>query len=730
MESVWRRRRPRDAWIAAVPLAFYAVWWLAYQDTGLVRGNLALAPAFAADAAAGALGALAGLTEPPTEATDAINDNGATFAWGRPLAVAAAFVLAWRLAVVRPVSPRLLALLAMALTFWLLTGLQRAHLASPDSSRYLYVGALFVVLACVELARGASLGRVPAVVLACAAGLIVVSNLGDLRAGAAYLRSQAAAARADLGALELARTQVPAGYVATSFPGTPFILVRADRYFAAAAANGTPAFSPAEIAFAPEPARGTADAELTSIHRVALRPGRTGAKVGAAPAVEAAAGGAAATRGACVRFRPAQARPVEPAAHIELKLPRGGIELSASGGPATVSVRRFAAGYPEKGVGQLAASGSGVLRIEGRSCPAALARPGVAPGRRDRMRPALTRWVQALAAACLLGGPTVLAFRAGGYYTESLLIGAIVAWSLVLALALAGPSPLPRSRPGWLALAGLALLTAWSALSIAWAPLGGPALHQVQRLVLYLGALLLAYGGLRSRRALRAAEPALAAGATIVIVYGLAGRLLPGIIELSRSRRAGGRLEQPLTYWNGEGALAAIGFVLCARLAGDRSRPAAVRAAAAAAAVPLGAGVYLSYSRGAIAVALLGLVVLVAAAPTHAQLRAAAIALAGGAASAIAAAAFPGVAALEGTRGDRVADGAGDAGDPRAAVRRRRGTGGARRRPARRAAAGSGPPRPGRHGARRRRRRRARRRRARASARASLSSPRAPRPVA
>ena len=274
------------------------------------------------------------------------------------------------------------------------------------------------------------------------------------------------------------------------------------------------------------------------------------------------------------------------------------------------------------------------------------------------MRPPLRRSVAALAAACLFAGPTVLAFRAGGYHAEPRLLAGIAAWALVLALALTGPAPLPRSRPGWLALAGLVLLTAWSALSITWAPLGGPAVQQVQRLALYVGALLLALGVLRSSRALRAVEPALAVGATIVIGYGLSARLLPGIIELSRSRSAGGRLEQPITYWNGEGALAAVGFVLCARLVGDRSRSGAIRAAAAAVAVLLGTGVYLSYSRGAIAVALLGLVVLVAAAPTRGQLRGAAITLAGGAAGSIAAAALPGVAALEGNRGDRIAEGA------------------------------------------------------------------------
>jgi hypothetical protein len=259
----------------------------------------------------------------------------------------------------------------------------------------------------------------------------------------------------------------------------------------------------------------------------------------------------------------------------------------------------------------------------------------------------MRRAVTTVAAACLLAGPTVLAFFSGGYFAEPLVISGIVVWALVLALAVAGPAPLPAGGPGRVALGGLVAFTAWSAISLAWAPLGAAAVHNLQRLVLYVGTFLLAVGVLRVPRALRAAEPVLAAGATIVIGYGLAGRLLPSIVDLSRSESADGRLEQPITYWNGTGALAAMGFLLCARLAGDRTRPAVLRAAAAAATAPLGAGVYLSYSRGAIAVALLGLVVLVAAAPTRSQLRAGAVALAAGGLAAVAAVAFPGVATAE-----------------------------------------------------------------------------------
>jgi O-Antigen ligase len=260
----------------------------------------------------------------------------------------------------------------------------------------------------------------------------------------------------------------------------------------------------------------------------------------------------------------------------------------------------------------------------------------------------MRRAVPAAAAACLLISPTALAFWSGGYYSEPRLLAALVVWALVLALAITGPAPVPRSRAGALAVGGLVLMTAWSALSVTWAPLGGPAIESVQRLVLYVGALLLAIGALRAASALRAVEPALAGGATLVIAYGLSGRLLPGIVHLAHSHSAGGRLEQPITYWNGEGALAAVALVLCARIAGDRTRSGTLRAAAGAAVAPLAAGVYLSFSRGAIAVGVLGLVLLVAADPARTQVRACIVAFATSVAAALSVAFLPGVASLAG----------------------------------------------------------------------------------
>jgi O-Antigen ligase len=269
----------------------------------------------------------------------------------------------------------------------------------------------------------------------------------------------------------------------------------------------------------------------------------------------------------------------------------------------------------------------------------------------------MRRGVLLTAAAVLLVGPTVLAFLSGGYFDGPRFAATLTAWVLVLILAVAAPRPLPESRPGRLAVAGLALIVVWSGASISWAPLSEPATDSLVRLLLYLGALVAAAAAFRDRVALRAAEPVLALGVIVVIGYGLAGWLLPDLIHLDQSLRALGRLEQPITYWNAEGALAAIGLVLCARLAGTPSRPLAMRVVAAAGSAPLGLGLYLSYSRGAIAAAAVGLVVLLALAPTSSQLRAVGIVLGVAIGAAVAGGIFPTVASLEGSVSERQSDG-------------------------------------------------------------------------
>ena len=248
----------------------------------------------------------------------------------------------------------------------------------------------------------------------------------------------------------------------------------------------------------------------------------------------------------------------------------------------------------------------------------------------------------------LLAGPTVLAFFSGGYFTDARLVALVIAF-LTLAVAAAGADRaslhgLVRDRAVLATLGGLLLLGAWTWASAAWAPLEAAAVDSRERTFLYLAVVAAGVLAFSRRAAAEWAEPALAAGIVVVVGYGVLGDL--GVIDVERTRSAGGRLDQPLTYWNAMGALAAIGFVLCVRLAGARTRPFRLRVIAAAAAPLVGLGVYLTFSRGGLTALAVGLAVLLAFSPTWSQLRAVAIGLEGAVLAVAASEALPDAAAL------------------------------------------------------------------------------------
>ncbi|HEX3976321.1 MAG TPA: O-antigen ligase family protein [Solirubrobacteraceae bacterium] len=290
--------------------------------------------------------------------------------------------------------------------------------------------------------------------------------------------------------------------------------------------------------------------------------------------------------------------------------------------------------------------------------PATLDTPTLHSTRTDRPR-SVSDWLADAGRLTLLAGPTALAFFAGGYFDGPRAWAGLAAWALVVVGAILFPRVLSGANLGArLALVALAALAGWTLLSLTWAPVAGTAYHDGQRVLLYTGVLVSAAVLLRTRGAQRAVEPALAAGALIVIGYGLSERLLPGMLHFARSVSAEGRLEQPLTYWNAAGEVAALGFVLATRVAGDRSRPVALRGAAAAAAPVLGLGLYISFSRGALFACVAGLVTLIVVAPEPAQARAIATTLAAAVLAVLAAAPFKGVTSLAGSASSRERGGA------------------------------------------------------------------------
>ena len=280
--EVVRERGLRRAWIVLAPLGVFAVWWLAYQDSGAVRRAVTLAPGFVADSAAATLSALAGLSGP------LLGDESASLGWGRPLAVAAAAVVLWRLWRIERVPTRVLTLLAVLGAFWFLTAVQRAGIGPAESSRYVYVGAVFTVALAVELVRGVAIGR---------RAWLVIGGRGRGRLGGEHGRhaqwrrvpARAGAprrARASRRWRSRSRWRRPT----SRREGSPAIPTSSSPPAATSPWRATSArrrrpstSSPAR----PENVRLRADEELAAIHGVTLQPSARGGS-GTAPTVDAA----------------------------------------------------------------------------------------------------------------------------------------------------------------------------------------------------------------------------------------------------------------------------------------------------------------------------------------------------------------------------------------------------------------------------------------------------------
>lgn len=322
VELAATRRRPRDAWIVGVPVGLYALWWIGYQQGGVTSLNSVLgAPAYAAAAAASVISSLFGLA-----GAIAFDGPGTLLAWGAPLLVAGVAALAWALWKLRGPSPRILALLAILASFWLAAGATRDALGDPYSSRYIYTGAVFVLLLVAELAQGMRLRPLVAGGLFAAALIVLASNLGQLRREANMLRGIGQASAADLGALEIGRPALPRHYVLHELPDTPLVTVAAWRYLAAARLLGSPAASVATIEGDPEDVRTLVDTELIAIHQVTLTP--TGA------AVHHTAG--------CSQLRPPPLTTPASAPAITLRVPPAGLVIRSGATPTAVGLRRFA----------------------------------------------------------------------------------------------------------------------------------------------------------------------------------------------------------------------------------------------------------------------------------------------------------------------------------------------------------------------------------------------------
>lgn len=257
---------PRRTWwsrsyIFVIPLVLYGLWWIGWgheAESHLSLHNLAESPVFVVDSIAWALQSMAGLGPQVGSAPD--------FAWGKALLVGLAIVLAYRHWRSRPALPAgLWPVVAAAFANWFLTALNAFPGRDPSSSRYQYAGVVFVLLILGNLFNGVRPSRNALIALGIGTVLVVGPNMVILKQGRDGLKTQSTLARADTGAIEIAKRTVPPGFELTeAVAGTPSLVnIYAGKYLEAVGEFGSPAYSPQELASAPEIGRRQADVVLS-----------------------------------------------------------------------------------------------------------------------------------------------------------------------------------------------------------------------------------------------------------------------------------------------------------------------------------------------------------------------------------------------------------------------------------------------------------------------------------
>ncbi len=332
----------RRAYVAALPIGLFAIWWLVFGQQAENRASLDSllgSPGYIFDGFASSLSSLLGL------ATDRDQFPITSLDWGRPLLIGV-LVLAglrlWRLGR----APRwLLVTLAVGLTFWFLAGINTAIGRGPDAGRYQYLGAIFLLLIAAELLRGVRVPRSAVVAAVAISALAALSNFWVLQLYANGLAGLAGQQRGGLAALELARDRVDPGLLLTEENSDVDYLGELDAgsYLSAVDDFGSPAYTPEQLASATEPSRAAADKVFATALGIGLDPD-PGARIGKG----------------CLTA----ATKESPDEDLVLDLPPGGVLLrTPPGSRAEVRLRRFAtASFPVK-LGILRGGAPTALRI-------------------------------------------------------------------------------------------------------------------------------------------------------------------------------------------------------------------------------------------------------------------------------------------------------------------------------------------------------------------------------
>jgi hypothetical protein len=254
-----RERGWGRAWFVAIPVALFGLWYLGWghdAESHLSLRNVLDSPKFVVEGLAVSLESLLGLSKAPIE-----SGPETIIGWGEPLLIAAVALVVIQQRRRPGFSPGFWPVLAATATNWFLTAFNYVPGREPSTGRYMYAAGAFTLLLAVELLRNVRFTPRVLAIMGVVTIAAVASNLHFFKDGSDWLKNQSVLTKADLAAIDIARDRVqPEFELAPQIAGTPSLIdVFAGPYLEAEEEFGTPAYTPQELAEAPEPGRRQAD---------------------------------------------------------------------------------------------------------------------------------------------------------------------------------------------------------------------------------------------------------------------------------------------------------------------------------------------------------------------------------------------------------------------------------------------------------------------------------------
>jgi hypothetical protein len=339
IDLVLRRGSRRRLWVPGIPLALYALWRLEYGHYAPTHPNHETV--------------WRALQEFPRWVFDALDDTAAA-AVGFPLEYGAAIALAFiglaAFALSRPgrlsSSPRLAALAALPLLFWLITAIGRVNevATQPDENRFLYPGALFLMLLAIEAGRAYPMTRQVTVAVSVVLLFGAARSANDLEAAGDAYRGVSVPGKDAATALDIAGHLVPPNF-SNADPNQGAGLIEAGPYLETVKRVGSsPGFTREELLRQSDDRKRGVDQALVRIHRMGVIPVPDSAPTSdVAPRVTFQTEGAVSAAGpGCLRWAPK----TPDKSSMTVEMPWSGIIVRAGKQPVDVRVHRFSTLVP------------------------------------------------------------------------------------------------------------------------------------------------------------------------------------------------------------------------------------------------------------------------------------------------------------------------------------------------------------------------------------------------